>query len=76
MTNQPSSAVNNQPQIQTNTSLSSFYQTMLNNNPSTIIQFSKPLRRAASDRPIRFRCFLQNTMLDVLKSRGWIEVTE
>jgi hypothetical protein len=28
------------------------------------------------DRPIRFRCFLQNTIYDVLKSRGWIESRE
>lgn len=27
-----------------------------------------------NDRPIRFRCFLQNTILDVLKNRGWIEI--
>jgi len=28
------------------------------------------------DRPIRFRCFLQNTIYDVLKNRGWIESRE
>ena len=28
------------------------------------------------ERVIRFRCFLQNTILDVLKSRGWLEVAE
>ncbi|CAF0909007.1 unnamed protein product, partial [Didymodactylos carnosus] len=28
------------------------------------------------DRPIRFRSFLQNTILEVLKNRGWVEVGE
>ncbi|ESO08032.1 hypothetical protein HELRODRAFT_75380 [Helobdella robusta] len=27
-----------------------------------------------SDRPIRFKCFIQNTILDVLRNRGWQEV--
>ncbi|RNA32432.1 putative tubulin polyglutamylase TTLL9 [Brachionus plicatilis] len=57
-------------------SFSSFYQQMIANNSNIIIPFSKPLRRGFTDRPIKFRCFLQNTMLDVLKSRGWMEVAD
>ncbi|UJR23876.1 hypothetical protein I4U23_026848 [Adineta vaga] len=33
-------------------------------------------RRGITDRPIRFRTFLQNTIYDVLRSRGWIESRE
>jgi hypothetical protein len=46
------------------------------NNSAAIIPFSKPQKRNVNDRPIRFRCFLNNTILDVLKARGWQEITE
>ena len=45
-------------------------------NTTTVIPFSKAQKKNANDRQIRFRCFLQNTILDVLKSRGWQEVQE
>ena len=28
-----------------------------------------------SERVIRFKCSLQNTVLDVLRARGWLETT-
>lgn len=37
--------------------------------------FSKH-KKGPNERPIRFRSFLQNTVLEVLKSRGWQEVTD
>lgn len=49
---------------------------LANSSSNIIIPFSKPQKRGAGDRQIRFRCFLQNTILDVLKSRGWQEITE
>ena len=44
--------------------------------PQGVIPFSKPQKKGINEKPIRFRCFLQNTILDVLKSRGWQEITE
>jgi len=29
---------------------------------------------SCSERVIRFKCFLQNTILDVLRARGWQEI--
>jgi hypothetical protein len=58
---------------------------MSSNNPSTggqfantnsVIPFSKGQKRTATDKPVRFRSFLNNTILDALKGRGWTEVTE
>ena len=33
-------------------------------------------RPGITDRPVRFRCFLNNTIYEVLKNRGWQEVAE
>jgi hypothetical protein len=45
-------------------------------NPFTNpVPFSKH-KKGPNERPIRFRCFLQNTILEVLKNRGWQEVAE
>lgn len=74
--NQSSSSNTQTLNTNSGSSFSSFYQQMIANNTNIIIPLSKPLRRGFADRPIKFRCFLQNTMLDVLKSRGWVEVTE
>lgn len=44
----------------------------------SVVPFSRGRRGGGSsnERPIKFRCFLQNTILDVLRSRGWIEISE
>ncbi|XP_038066931.1 probable tubulin polyglutamylase TTLL9 isoform X1 [Patiria miniata] len=34
------------------------------------------IRKGIGDRPIRFKCSLQNTILDVLRSKNWVEVKE
>ena len=46
------------------------------NPPNVHIPFSKVQKKGPNDRPIRFRSFLQNTILEVLKNRGWTEVTD
>lgn len=35
-----------------------------------------PMKKGFGDRAIRFKCSMQNTILDVLRSRGWVEVKE
>ncbi|XP_072169782.1 probable tubulin polyglutamylase TTLL9 isoform X1 [Diadema setosum] len=50
----------------------------MNKNPKTTQQyrFSSQRPRGIGDRAIRFKCSLQNTILDVLRSKGWVEVRE
>jgi hypothetical protein len=64
---------NNINNINNNTNLANLSNSNTNNS---FIPFSKPQRRVLGDRQIKFRCFLQNTILDVLKGRGWQEITE
>ncbi len=45
-------------------------------NTNNFAPFFKSLKKGQNERPIRFRSFLQNTILEVLKSRGWQEVNE
>jgi hypothetical protein len=50
-----------------------------NTQPNAVptIPYSKPQRgRGGPDRIIKFKSFLQNTIYDALKGRGWQEVSE
>lgn len=44
------------------------------NPPNCTFPFSK--KKGPNEKPIRFKSFLQNTVLEVLKNRGWQEVTD
>lgn len=64
-------------QVNTNNNINSSSN---NNNTNTtgitaVIPFSRPQKKIL-DRPIRFKSFLQNTIFDALKGRGWQEVVE
>lgn len=51
----------------------------MNKNKEKVVQqypYRSPLRKGIGDRPIRFKCALQNTIIDVLRSKGWVEVKE
>ncbi|XP_063951040.1 probable tubulin polyglutamylase TTLL9 isoform X1 [Lytechinus pictus] len=50
----------------------------MNKNPKTnqSYRYATQRPRGIGDRPIRFKCSLQNTIIDVLRSKGWTEVRE